>query len=342
MKLLVLTQKVDRTDPVLGFFHNWLRAFAPKFEHLLVVCLFRGRVERDENIEVESLGKERGSHTLTYVFNFYRLIIGKRKEYDAVFVHMNIEYVILGALFFKLFRKPVVLWYNHRQGGLLLRIAALFSDQVLYTSPYAAPASFKNGVRMPAGIDPSRFKKEPVEKIPNSILFLGRIAPIKGLGVLLKALHLLKRSTIPFTLDVYGESSDKDAHYAEGVKKEAVSLPEVVFRGSVENEKTPALYGSHEIFINLSPSGLFDKTILEAMACESVVLISSRAFGEIIPSECIFAEGDSEDLKMKIEHLLALPPLRKEALGRRFREYVVSNHSLESLSEKLFRIFAHL
>ena len=33
--------------------------------------------------------------------------------------------------------------------------------------------------------------------------------------------------------------------------------------------EAPALYRTYDIFVNQSPSGMFDKTIFEAMACET-------------------------------------------------------------------------
>ena len=36
MKILIVTQKVDQNDDVLGFFHRWLEVFAGKFEEINV------------------------------------------------------------------------------------------------------------------------------------------------------------------------------------------------------------------------------------------------------------------------------------------------------------------
>src|SRR3989344_7209303 len=92
--LLILTQKVDRDDPVLGFFHGWLVEFARRFERITVVCLEEGVHSLPKNVEVLSLGKstqggpqpkadeprvqasgwERGLLRLHYVLRFYRYL----------------------------------------------------------------------------------------------------------------------------------------------------------------------------------------------------------------------------------------------------------------------------
>ncbi|TSC61255.1 MAG: hypothetical protein Athens041674_828 [Parcubacteria group bacterium Athens0416_74] len=83
-RLLVLTQTVDQGDPVLGFFHGWLFAFAKCFPHIHAVCLKEGRHDLPGNVVVHSLGKERGVGRLRYIWNFYRLAWSLRREYDAV------------------------------------------------------------------------------------------------------------------------------------------------------------------------------------------------------------------------------------------------------------------
>src|SRR3972149_5992145 len=102
MKLLFITQKVDKNDDVLGVYHRWIEELAKKAERIHVICLYKGRVEMPGNVEAHSLGKElpglprrglikAGRSRLRYLWNFFRLIWKLRREYDVVFVHMNPE-----------------------------------------------------------------------------------------------------------------------------------------------------------------------------------------------------------------------------------------------------------
>jgi hypothetical protein len=95
MKLLILTQKVDAEDDVLGFMHHWLQVFSKSFETITVICLEKGIVNLPENIKVLSLGKEQKKSKLRYITRFYTYIFKERKNYDVVLVHMNKEYVVL-------------------------------------------------------------------------------------------------------------------------------------------------------------------------------------------------------------------------------------------------------
>ena len=69
MRLLVLTQKVDREDDVLGFFHEWLRRFSAQCEAVEVICLYEGAHDlAARDLEVgelrEPAASDDGDHSL--------------------------------------------------------------------------------------------------------------------------------------------------------------------------------------------------------------------------------------------------------------------------------------
>ncbi len=59
MKLLILTQKVDKNDDILGFFHGWIAEFARYCEKVTVVALEVHEYDLPRNVKVLSLGKEK-------------------------------------------------------------------------------------------------------------------------------------------------------------------------------------------------------------------------------------------------------------------------------------------
>jgi glycosyltransferase involved in cell wall biosynthesis len=252
---------------------------------------------------------------------------------------MNKEYLILGGIFWRLWKKKIAFWYNHQYGNLITKIAGFIANVVFHTSPFAFTAKFKNAKIMPAGIDTETFKRyENIQRIPNSILYLGRISPIKNVDVLIEAANLLDREGIKFVLNIVGEPGEKDKEYFEKIKKIAENLEEkgkIKFLGKVPNYKTPEIYNRNKILVNLSPSGLFDKTILEAMACQTLVVVSSDVFQNILPDFLIFREKNSQDLKDKIINIFNMKREEKENLGKKLRMYVTQNHNLEILVEKI-------
>ncbi len=343
MKLLIITQKVDRNDPILGFFHRWIIEFAKHFESITVICLFEGEHNLPANVKVLSLGKEEGgsrvSKTLRYIVRFYKYIWNERDNYDAVFVHMNQEYVLLGAPLWKLLKKKVTMWRNHHAGSILTRIAVLCSDKVFCTSKYSFTAQFEKTVIMPVGVDTDLFKHdESISRIPHSILFLGRISPVKRPDILIDAIALLKKKNILVEAYLYGDPVPQDKEYFESLKQKARKLgvaESIHFYPGIPNEKTPAIYNQCEIFMNGSPSGMYDKTIFEAMACESLVLSSNRNLRGQIDNLFLFEEGNVKEFSEKLEYLLNLPTEEKKQYGRILRSYVTKRHGLALLSTKL-------
>lgn len=338
MKLLVITQKVDKDDDgALGFVHNWIRVFSEKVNCINVICLMKGKV--DLSFPILSLGKEDGKTRLTYVVKLYTYLFRLHNSYDTVFVHMNVEYILLAGLWWKLTGKKIILWYNHTYGSWKVRLAMRFADILCHTSPYAFTAGTTKSRRMPAGIDVELYKRDlGVTVKENSILSLGRIAPVKNLDVLIKAALVLDSEGVPFTLNIYGEALSKDKIYEDELKRLAIPLLQknkVYFGGKIENWKTPKLYSEHAVFVNLTPRGNYDKTILEALACESLSVVSSDAFNDVL-SEFTFKEEDPVDLARVIKSVFQLSEDERRNIGKRMREYVIKTHGLNILAEQLF------
>ena len=339
MRLLIITQAVDTEDPVLGFFVRWVEELAKQAQSIEVICLKRGKFNFPENVRVHSLGKEKGVSRVRHVLNFYKYIWQLRHDYDSVFVHMNQEYVLLGGIFWKLFRKRIYLWRNHAKGSLLTRIAITLSEKVFYTSPQSYTARFKNAVQMPVGIDTDFFTPdESVQKKPDSILFLGRIAPVKNVVAFIDLLHALDERGINFSATIAGSALSKDIEYEKTVheKVSAYTLADKVrFIGPVSQEGARDLYREHEICVNLTPSGSFDKTIGEAMASGCVVVCANRAMEGVISTELLVHGDQCESAANSVGVALSLSLNEHIREVHKLRMYIEERHSLRKLVDKL-------
>ncbi len=334
MRLLIVTQAVDREDPILGFFVRWIEEFSKRTERVEVICLKEGIHTLPPNVQVHSLGKECGAASrVTYAWRFLSLIWRLRHDYDAVFVHMNPEYVVLGGLLWRLWGKRIVLWYNHPHAGLRFSIATHLSNTVLFTSPYAASARFIHAYQMPVGIDTEIFVPKPVARVRPALYMQGRIMRSKRVDIALAALQLL-RKRIPATLTLVGP---EDPVYANELRKNfsnLISSGAVIFKGPVPNEETPVFYSAHGASINLAGRGHFDKSVLESMACGTPVVACS----DVVKEAWRVREDDPEALAATLERMITLPESEYRALQEGLRADVVALHSLASLGEALQKI----
>ncbi|MDP2651352.1 MAG: hypothetical protein Q8O98_02040, partial [bacterium] len=208
MKLLIVTQRVDKDDPVLGFFHEWVQEFSSHCEKVTVVCLGTGDYSFPPNVKVLSLGKERGASKLEYLVNFYRYVL--RVDYTHVFVHMNQEYVLLAGDLWRLMGKKVALWRNHPDGSLLTNLAVALAHKVFCTSPSSYTSQFKKTKIMPAGIDVDSYEESKTDlSTQGKVLFFGRLSSVKNVHVFIEALKILDERGIVFHADIIGSPTDE-------------------------------------------------------------------------------------------------------------------------------------
>ncbi len=346
MKLLIVTQKVDRDDPILGFFHRWIEEFAKHCERIVVICLQCGTYQLPGNVTVLSLGKERYIkqpriiRRCISILLFYQYIWQKRKDYDAVFVHMNPEYVVLAGLFWRLWRKRILLWYVHPRVNYILYFAHFFTNLVLTVNVASFPFPSLKVVAIGHGIDTDLFSVNTnVMRASSSLLVVGRITPIKYLHTLLAALIVLDSENILFSLTVIGRYDIRFPEYCERIRIMLELLGhrhDITHIDFIMHSELPAYYQAHTALINLTPTGSFDKVILESMACGTPVIASNQVFRSVLPVALLPSERDVHAVTEAIRYMFSLRDEERDAIGMQLRKYVFAHHHLPRLIDRIF------
>ena len=349
MKLLIITQKVDSDDDVLGFMHAWISEFVKACELVTVICLQQGKYHFPENVKVLSLGKETGKSRLKYLFNFYRYIRQERKNYEAVFVHMNEIYVILGWLCWKLWRKKISLWYAHGHVSFSLKIAAKLAD-IIFTST-------KSGFRLPSkkvqvigqGIDTNKFRIKNYELgITNDkfkIISVGRISPSKDYATLINAIAILTKEYVGMEVNIIGgPATAADQNYLKEMRQlvKDKNLGQIIkFIGSVANKDLVSYLQTADLFVNMGRTGSLDKAMLEAAACGLPILTCNEAMLEVLgpyTDKLMYETGNSRQLTDKIKSCIMWGEKERRNLGYELRKIVVQKHSLPEFIKKILSI----
>ncbi len=341
--ILIITQKVNRQDSILGFFHRWIEEFARKCDKVTVICLEKGDYNLPENVRVFSLGKEFGVSRFTYIFRFYLYIFKLRKEYDCVFVHMNPVYVILGGFFWKIWCKKISLWYTHKHVDIKLRIAEKISNVIFSASKESFRLKSKKLHVMGHGIDTDVFIPH-TKNISDTLrlVTVGRIAKIKNHHRIIEVVDLLKKSgMLVFLKIVGGPVTEKDSDYLNTLKEivsEHYLNNEVVFVGEIKHDDIPEYISQQDIFINMSNTGSLDKAVLEAMACGNVVVTSNEAFKNMLLPFGLFVDGiDLVKISEIIKNLFENQN-NMQQISLKLRNIVVQNHSLSNLVENIINL----
>lgn len=326
MKLLITTQAVDKNDPILGFFHGWLLEFAQHFERVEVICLREGVHVLPSNVHVHSLGKEEGVNYFRYLMRLFQCVWTLRQEYDVVFSHMNPHYIVLCGWLWRLLGKQMFFWRNHAKMNVMTHMAARFALRVFYTSPHACTAVFPHALQMPVGIDTSVFVpvvgKATEEK---SLLFFGRLSPVKRPDLFIQVTNMLPE----YKVDIYGDVQNANAKYGASLRQSAGE--HIIFHDAVTNHEAPAIYSTHEIYVNLTPEGSMDKTVLEAAACGALVLVTNSSFKGMLPDICILSGNTVADVRDGIVRLSALPEKEKNEYRAQLQKMVREQHSVSKL-----------
>lgn len=353
MRLLFITQKVDINDDVLGVYHEWIRTFAEKVESILVVCLFKGEHDLPDNVKVFSLGKEdklKIFKKLKYCWNFYKYIWRLRKEYDKVFVHMNTEYIILGGLFWKLWKKKIGLWYAHGGVSLKLRIAEKLSD-IIFTSTKSGFRLKSNKTRIVRqGIDVEVFKPQNQISNPKPKIFrivtVGRISPVKDYETLINAVEIFKKEGEDLEVKIIGGVGlHEQEEYLNNLKKiiKEKKLEDIInFFGPVPYKDLAPYLQRADLFVNMSHTGSLDKVILEAMACGLPILSCNESLSEVLMNyqeKLMYPQRDFIKLAEKIKFIMNLDENEKEKMTKDLRNIVVENHSLNGLVGRIIDVY---
>jgi glycosyltransferase involved in cell wall biosynthesis len=334
MRLLIHTQIVDHTDPALGFFHQWIKEFAEHAETIHVVCLKAGAHALPHNVSVHSLGKEGGASRLTYLWRLYRYTWKYRHDYDAVFVHMNPEYVVLCGLLWRLLGKRIGLWYTHRTVDLKLRIAAVLMHHGFTGSVESFNLKNKKIIVTGQGVDTELFVpgiSDPTRT--PTIVCIGRLSPIKKVELAIEAFALL-RKRMPATLRIVGApAKPEDASYAEGLRAlvEKRGLQgDVIFTGGTDAHGVLGELQAADIFLHTSQTNSADKSIIEAMACGVYPITSSPVYRKDLPSESV-QPFEPRAYADAMSTFLEKSPEERRMLADTLRQTAIKSHSLARL-----------
>lgn len=353
MKLLFLTQVMDRNDAVLGFVPRWIEAFASRCDRVRVVALEVGDVsDLPENVDVREVGR-RGKIKR---YLRYRTILKEAfgEGFDAVLSHMVPRYALVSEGLARRAGAKSFLWYTHGGVDARLQRAVPRMDRVFTASEESMRVPCGHKVVTGHGIDLAHFDPisahlrgvEGTESLaPPRLLSVGRMTPKKDPLTILAALGILVSRGFDLSLDVVGgELAAGDPGYRRAVEEqiEVGQLGDRVhLHGSVPYRDIPPHFWRSTLLVNASFTGSVDKVVLESMAARRPIVTCNESFGDLLAplgedaGALMFEKGSANDLADKIEGVLRRTQRQRAALGERLRALVQDGHEVEDLMGRL-------
>jgi D-inositol-3-phosphate glycosyltransferase len=206
---------------------------------------------------------------------------------------------------------------------------------------------------IPAGVDLDLFN--PADETQSKqvlgldgkqvILYVGRIEPLKGIDILIRAFALLESAGDKRLLIVGGSpGKDTELDRLRALTSQLCIEDSVTFTGAVKQTVLPLYYGAADVFVLPSYSESFGLVALEAMACGTPVVVSRvgglKTFvkngdnGYLVPWRC------PEPFAQRIDMLLSQPALR-QVMGQSARA-AAENMSWSGVAERMLDFYSSL
>ena len=193
----------------------------------------------------------------------------------------------------------------------LVAISATTRDELI--SGYGLPKE-RMGI-IPVGVDAAVFRPLPAEeKIPDSILFVGRLDQRKGVDLLVQALPAVLKQVPNATLYLIGKGPLRQRLYAEAAE---LGLAErVVFLGAIPDAELPGWYNRCTVMAVPSLLEGLGITVLEGLACGiPIVGTAVPGLSAVLRNNengLLVESGAKADLAEKLALVLQNAALRKQ------------------------------
>jgi D-inositol-3-phosphate glycosyltransferase len=179
----------------------------------------------------------------------------------------------------------------------------------------------------------------------NVVLYVGRIQPLKGLDILLRAMALLRDGANTRLMTVGGDlERDQTLGRLQTMAKGLGIRDRVTFTGAMKHTELPNYYRAADVFVLPSRYESFGLAPLEAMACGTPVVASrvggltsyirEGRNGYLVPWRC------PEPFAQRLDALLANPSL-VESMGRAAREQALKM-SWDGVADRMLSLYTRL
>ena len=278
----------------------------------------------------------KGEHSVLGIFKFLLSSIKNiriLKDYDLVILN-SIPYIGVTYMIRRIRKESKVAvifyeaWYNYPKGHLisyfkryllrekikkivdntnyLLSISQSTTDSLV--NNYGA----KNVVTTPLGIDTDSIRDSVPSSEKFDLVYLGRLAAIKHVEDLLKALENLKMGGYNIKAAIIGDGPQRKV--LEDIVEKRKLKQNVKFFGKIPDVSKFSILKSSRIFVMPSEREGFSISTLEAMACGCVPVVAKPEFPELFGTShfvknevngIYFPVNDAETLAARIVTLIS-------------------------------------
>jgi glycosyltransferase involved in cell wall biosynthesis len=355
-----------------GLGHSVYIYTRPWYQKKLKACLEQGRGVRNSKFEIQnykgvnliSLPSIHTKHLDTISHTLFASIHALFQNYDIIHYH-GVGPALLCWIprIFKPKTKVVATFHcrdsEHKKWGRFARMMLRLGERINCRAPhqtiavsrtlqkYCKEKFNKETIYIPNGVSDkiireyaqinsrliSDFNLEP----QKYILMVSRLVKHKGVHYLIEAFKsLISR----MKLVIVGDGTFTD-DYVKSLKEATGEDENIIFTGPQHGKTLEALFRNAYVLVNPSEAEGLSTTILEAMAYGVPVLASDISENMELVKDYgwYFKNKDVNDLRNKIEYLIAHPALIKEK-AEKAREFVLNNYNWSDIVLQIEKLYA--
>ena len=347
MRLILITQRVDPDDPILGATVAKITALAARFDEVVVVTDTAVPGTLPPNCRVRPFAsRTRLGRGLRFLEAMVAELL-RRPRPVAVLAHMCPIYAVLAAPLVRPFGVRVLLWYAQWHPTRMLSIAARVSTTIVSVDRQSVPIRSAKVVGIGHGIDVSQFSCAGgnIVEPPYKLVALGRYSDSKGLDTIVRAIRLARDAGVDVRLECRGTSTmSGERETLAGLERLVDELGltgDVVLGGPIPRGDVPELLTRSWALVNNTRSGAPDKVVYEACASCLPILVSSPPVGALVDDlepNLRFIPDDAATLAAAIGDLSRVDGDARSRLGATLRERVTAAHSTDSWADAITRL----
>lgn len=238
--------------------------------------------------------------------------------------------------------------WKKRMAWWLYQRRDLQTADVLHATSTAELKAFRDaGLRQPVAVIPNGVEvppsltsglRPPASDL-RTLLFLGRIHPIKGLLDLIEGWSVLKPRGWRAVLAGHEEPAHRQE--LESALRQRGLTGDFTFTGPVEGESKWTLYRQADLFVLPSHSENFGIVVAEALACGiPVVTTRGTPWEGLITHRCgWWTETGSGPLVAALREAMAMNDAARREMGLRGRAWMEQDFSWQSVAEKMKTVY---
>lgn len=188
---------------------------------------------------------------------------------------------------------------------------------------------------LPNGVDiPASAPKEPDDT--RTLLFLGRIHPVKGLDLLLPAWRAVQERFPEWRLRIIGPDNGRYLARMQRLATE-LRLARIEFTGPLFGPQKAQAYRQADLFVLPTYSENFGIAVAEALAAGVPAIVTKGApWSGLVTNDCgWWIDIGVDALVACLELALSQPPRELAAMGLRGREWMAADFSWGQIGRKM-------